>query len=57
MRVSFLLVIKIGVIMFGMSSEERSGASIVAGTAIGASMLSLPFISGVGGFYPACLMI
>lgn len=43
--------------MFGMSSEERSGASIVAGTAIGASMLSLPFISGVGGFLPACLMM
>ena len=43
--------------MFNLSSEERSGASIVAGTAIGASMLSLPFISGVGGFLPACLMM
>lgn len=41
--------------MLGMSPEERSGASIVAGTAIGASMLSLPFISGVAGFFPACL--
>ena len=43
--------------MFNLSSEERSGASIVAGTAIGASMLSLPFISGVSGFLPACLMM
>ena len=43
--------------MFGLNSEERSGASIVAGTAIGASMLSLPFISGVGGFFPACLIM
>lgn len=43
--------------MFKISSEERSGASIVAGTAIGASMLSLPFISGVAGFLPACIMM
>ena len=43
--------------MLGLNSEERSGASIVAGTAIGASMLSLPFISGVGGFIPACLIM
>ena len=43
--------------MLGLNSEERSGASIVAGTAIGASMLSLPFISGVGGFMPACLIM
>jgi len=43
--------------MLGISSQERSGASIVAGTAIGASMLSLPFISGVAGFFPACLMM
>ena len=43
--------------MFGLTSQERSGASIVAGTAIGASMLSLPFISGVAGFGPAVLML
>lgn len=43
--------------MLGLSSEEQSGVSIVAGTAIGASMLSLPFISGVAGFIPACMMM
>ena len=43
--------------MFGITPQERSGASIVAGTAIGASMLSLPFISGVAGFVPASLMM
>ncbi|MEC8460680.1 MAG: aromatic amino acid transport family protein [Pseudomonadota bacterium] len=38
---------------FKLSSNEVSGIGIVAGTAIGASMISLPLVSGVAGFWPA----
>ena len=36
-----------------LSASEVSGAGIVMGTAIGASMISLPLVSGVSGFWPA----
>lgn len=38
-----------------LSQKEIGGISIVAGTAIGASMLALPFATGVAGFWYACL--
>lgn len=39
------------------SNKEISGIGIVAGTAIGASMLALPFETGVAGFGWACASI
>lgn len=36
-----------------LSASEASGAGIVMGTAIGASMISLPLVSSVAGFWPA----
>ena len=36
-------------------SKELSGSAIVAGTAIGASMLALPFVTGAAGFWYASL--
>ncbi len=38
-----------------VTQKEIGGISIVAGTAIGASMLALPFATGVAGFWYACL--
>ena len=43
--------------MFRFTPQEISGIGIVAGTAIGASMLSLPFVTGVSGFWLACLLL
>ncbi len=37
-----------------VTQKEIGGISIVAGTAIGASMLALPFATGVAGFWWAC---
>lgn len=40
-----------------LSASEVSGIGIVAGTAIGASMLSLPFVTGVSGFWFALALL
>ena len=39
------------------SQKELGGISIVAGTAIGASMLALPFATGIAGFWTAVLAL
>lgn len=40
-----------------LNANEISGSCIVLGTAIGASMISLPLVSGVAGFWPATAII
>ena len=42
--------------MFAKYRKVIGGALIVAGTSIGAGMLALPVVTGVGGFFPALLI-